>query len=189
VGQIQEASPRLWRMQMRRAEFRGARFHVESEHYASGRRIAMHIYPKRDDPYAEDMGRTPRSYDITGYVIENDKGLGPAGFNAIDYRRARDRLIDALEQEAPGQLVIPTQRIQGLVRCMGYSRTESRDRGGYCLFEMKFIEYGRPGNDQVAQNTQDTANQSASNLNNTAAQNFNNSASVRFVGPGGQPTV
>jgi prophage DNA circulation protein len=183
MGQIQDASPRPWRKEYMPARFREARFHVETEHYASGRRIANHVFPKREDPYAEDMGRVPRSYDITGYVIEFDKRLG------MDYRKARDQLIEALEKIGPGTLVIPTQRILGQVCCMGYSRTESRDKGGYCTFEMKFTEYGRPGNLNPAGNTQVNAQAASQALNNQAAQNFNNSAPVRFVGPGGQPTV
>jgi prophage DNA circulation protein len=107
-----------------------------------------------------------RTYDVTGYLIEYDKRIG------LDYRKPRDRLIAALEEEAPGQLVLPTLSVIGLVRCMGYSTSESRERGGYCTFEMKFIEYGRPGNQIVAVNTQASANAAATNLNNQAASSF-----------------
>ena len=46
-----------WRSKWMPAKFRNARFHVESAVRESGRRIVSHEFPKRDVPYAEDMGR------------------------------------------------------------------------------------------------------------------------------------
>ena len=58
-----------WRTRLRAAHFKGAQFHVEQQMRSSGRRVVLHEYPKRDDPYAEDMGRHAVAYRITGYVI------------------------------------------------------------------------------------------------------------------------
>jgi prophage DNA circulation protein len=44
------------------ASFRGVIFHVETGGKSSGRRTVTHEYPKRDDPYAEDMGRVARHF-------------------------------------------------------------------------------------------------------------------------------
>src|SRR5215471_13430342 len=77
------------------ASFKGAVFHVEQQVRSSGRRTVEHEYPKRDLPYAEDMGRHAVRYNVTGYVI------GP------NYLLEKEDLIQALESEDAGQLVDP----------------------------------------------------------------------------------
>ena len=72
------------------ATFRLAPFHVDANSRTSGRRIVLHEFPKRDTPYAEDMGRSARRFPVTGYVI------GP------DYQIWRELLVLALEAEGPG---------------------------------------------------------------------------------------
>lgn len=121
--------PTPWRSRMLRASFRGAPFHVEAGGRLSGRRTVLHEYPKRDDPYAEDMGRLARKFQVTGYLI------------GATYLRLRDNLIYALEIEGPGTLTLPTFG-QMNVQCPTYSVTEVRERGGYCVFEMLFVEAG-----------------------------------------------
>jgi len=164
---IASRSPRPWRLQLRMAMFRQAAFHVELLAQGSGRRIALHEYPKRDDPYAEDMGRRAKTFDITGYLIENDPRLG------VDYRRARNDLIQACELEGPGLLITPSLgELQ--VACMQYSVQENRERGGYCIFSMRFVEAGRPGNQISFSNTQGTAAAATAALNTQAATSFGN---------------
>jgi len=162
---IAERSPRPWRLELRMAMFRGAPFHVETNSRLSGRRIALHEYPKRDLPYAEDMGRRTRQFEVTAYLIENDHRLG------IDYRRARNALIDACEQEGPGLLVLPTLPEMQVV-CGSYTVIEGRERGGYCVFEMRFTEYGKPGNQISFTNTQASAAGATAGLNTQASSHF-----------------
>src|SRR5262245_59263736 len=114
-GWIVERSPEPWRERLRPASFRNAIFHVEVGGKTSGRRIALHEYPKRDTPFAEDMGRRTRVYDITGYVIEWDRQLGR------DYTKPRDTLIEALEKEGPATLIHPTLHDDLKVVCERYS--------------------------------------------------------------------
>jgi prophage DNA circulation protein len=71
-----------WRTRMQPASFRGAGFLVEGHDGEVGRRLAVHEYPERDLPYAEDLGRKARVFKITGLVI------GP------DYMAQRDALLD-----------------------------------------------------------------------------------------------
>src|SRR5262245_43356359 len=85
-----------WRRSLLPASFRGAGFHVELSSFGSGRRIALHEYPKRDTPYAEDMGRRAKRIGVTGYLI------GP------NYLTPKARLNAALQEEGPGTLVHPT---------------------------------------------------------------------------------
>jgi prophage DNA circulation protein len=117
------------------AFFRMAPFHVDANSRTSGRRVVLHEFPKRDTPYAEDMGRSARRFPVTGYVI------GP------DYQIWRELLVLALEAEGPGLLVLPTllQRDTILVQAREYTVRETRQAGGMAEFEMQFVEAGETG--------------------------------------------
>jgi prophage DNA circulation protein len=117
------------------AFFRMAPFHVDANSRTSGRRVVLHEFPKRDTPYAEDMGRSARRFPVTGYVI------GP------DYQIWRELLVLALEAEGPGLLVLPTllQRDTILVQPREYTVRETRQAGGMAEFEMQFVEAGETG--------------------------------------------
>ena len=116
-----------WRDNLRPASYRGAVFYLSQAAGASGRRLAVHEYPQRDEPFAEDMGRSTRRFTLTGYV------LGP------DYMAARDALIQACEVEGPGPLVHP-YRGEIQVSCESVRWTESQEEGGICRFELSFVE-------------------------------------------------
>ena len=129
------APPRpTWRTNWLQALFRDAIFFVENQSRASGRRVALHQYPKRNVPYAEDMGRAARRFIIQGYLI------GPF------YHELKDKLITALETDGPGKLRLPMQYMKSDVNVMvqSYSISEARERGGMCGIEMDFVEYGDP---------------------------------------------
>jgi prophage DNA circulation protein len=123
-----------WRDKYKQAWFRGAFFHVDTDRRSGGRRVALHQYPKRSIPYAEDLGRQANGFSVAGYLI------GP------DYLVAKDTLIQALEQDGPGllRLPLPYAMADMTVMVRGYAVTESRERGGMCTAEMEFVEYGTP---------------------------------------------
>jgi prophage DNA circulation protein len=153
MSTIFDASPTaVWRQNLMPASFRSAFFHCESNARESGRRIVEHEFPKKDYPYAEDMGRHFREFTIRGYCIvfpvpKQPVVLRPSQFQAAtvlftnDYRIPRNALIDALETEGPGTLQLPTQLMQNVV-CTRYRLTEEEKFGGYCTFDMTFQEYG-----------------------------------------------
>jgi prophage DNA circulation protein len=149
-----------WRDKYQQASFRGAIFYTESDARSSGRRVALHQYPKKDQPYAEDMGRRAVHHPITGYLI------GP------NYLGPRDALIDALEKEGPGQLIHPLLRPMQVI-CETYTVTENRERGGYCTFEMQFVEAGSDAGSSPSAATASIAAQSASDTSSGAAANLN----------------
>jgi prophage DNA circulation protein len=62
-------SPSSWRRHWVQAQFRDAIFYVETDARGSGRRVALHQYPKRNIPYAEDMGRSAITIQVNGYCI------------------------------------------------------------------------------------------------------------------------
>jgi prophage DNA circulation protein len=123
-----------WRQKFQQAWFRGAIFYVDADARAGGRRVALHQYPKRNIPYAEDMGRTANNFSVQGFLI------GP------NYLDDRDILIACLEQDGPGllRLPMPYQGSDVQVMVQSYIVTETRQQGGYCTVEMTFVEYGDP---------------------------------------------
>lgn len=118
-----------WRDALQPASFRGAAFGVVDIETSIGRRAALHEYPLRDDPYAEDLGKKAREYSINAFVIGDD------------YFSARDALVKALEDTSAGTLVHPTLGIlsvQPLVSRLNFKNTE----GGIEYFQLKFVEAG-----------------------------------------------
>src|SRR5215213_9033410 len=121
-------------------------FHVESGARTSGRRVVSHEYPKRNENYAEDMGRQARRFQFTGYLIYKPSSgvLQIQGSIRYNYVQQRQRLYEALEKDDADRLVHPVFAPGGiLVMCERFTMTESRDRGGFTQFEMSFIEAGK----------------------------------------------
>ncbi|SES28049.1 Mu-like prophage DNA circulation protein [Vreelandella subterranea] len=67
------------------AEFRGVTLYLERGSISPGRRVQVHEYPLRDDPYVEDLGRKLREWQVIGYLLGED------------YDIQRNQLADALE--------------------------------------------------------------------------------------------
>ncbi len=153
-----------WRAALQPASLGGAGFHVEVGSQASGRRIALHEYPKLDTPYAEDMGRRARRWPTTGYCI------GPY------YLQDRDALTAVLEVEGPFTFVHPSLG-ENQVVCEGYSVTEVREKGGFCIFEMQFVEAGASPDNSVTDDTQAQVGSSADSASTTAAASLDSGLS------------
>lgn len=116
-----------WRDRMGPASFRGVPFFVETAEREGGRRTVLHEYPLRDKPFAEDMGRRARSFQVDGHVVGED------------YLASRDALIAALEESGPGELVHPyygTLRVS----CTKFRVRESSVDGGTARFGIDFDE-------------------------------------------------
>jgi prophage DNA circulation protein len=71
-------------------------FYTRSNTTTVGRRNAEHIYPFRDTPWMEDIGRGARRYSIIGFMVGDD------------VIAQRDRMQRELERAGPGVLVHPT---------------------------------------------------------------------------------
>jgi prophage DNA circulation protein len=153
-----------WRERLVPASFRGIKFHVESAVTVRGRRIAVHEYPKRDTPYSEDMGRHTRRFNIQAYLL------------GANYDANRDLLQDALELEGAGMLTVyqvaaHAWRLNVVVE--EFSITEQRERGGFCMFEMRFVEVGTPANEVAFAQTQAVITDRARELENAAVDASN----------------
>lgn len=118
-----------WKDKLQPASFRGVPFEVEGDDGTFGRRVQVHEYPQRDKPFAEDLGRETREFQITGFVV------GP------DYLAARDRLLAALEEPGAGTLVHPWYGSMQVVAKPARVSHSTRD-GGMCTLQLVFVEAG-----------------------------------------------
>lgn len=132
--------PSAWRDDLLPAHFDGRPFHVESGSRESGNRIVVHEFPKKNDPYSESMGKRAIAFAVRGYCIVYPNDSGQELYQR-DYRRARDRLMERLEDGTPGVLQLPTFKPMK-VKCQRYRMTEEDKLGGYVVFDMQFVEAG-----------------------------------------------
>lgn len=142
---LQLKSGIAWRQYLKRASFRSCPFYVDTGVRESGRRVVQHEFPKRDVPYAEDMGRRAREFTVRGYLIvfANDTQFPNDPLKRKNYIDARDKLIAALEStDGPANLQLPLLGVLNVV-CQRYRVTEEEKLGGYCVFDMTFTEFGQ----------------------------------------------
>lgn len=118
-----------WKDNLRPASFRGFGFFIKTSSVAGGRRAVQHQYPNRETPYTEDMGRAARTYELEGHVIGDD------------YFEAKDRLLEVLEKQGPGELIHPYFGSK-MVQVSEVSITESTLEGAIAVFSAKFMEAG-----------------------------------------------
>lgn len=155
-----------WKDKLQPASFRGVPFEVESDGMEAGRRTQVHEYPKRDKPYAEDLGRATRKVTLTAFVI------GP------EYMAARDKLLGALEEEGPGTLVHPWYgSLQVSVESVQVRH--HRADGGYCSFDLGFVEAGELTFPTASSSTAGQVRMAADDLSTASLGDF---ASVFNVG-------
>jgi prophage DNA circulation protein len=160
------------------ASFRNAPFFCEANSRDNGRRIVQHEFPKKELPYAEDMGRRAKTFTIRAYCITHpftQQGPFLDGLYNVDYRVTRDALVTALEQAGPGTLVFSTRPSENVV-VTRYRLSEEERFGGYCTFDIEFAEFGLP-----PQYLTPSAN--TSTALNTAADTLRAQAKSGMAGP------
>ena len=111
--------------QYMQGSFRDVPFFIESHEFESGRRKQDNEWIKKAS--SEDRGQRIRKYQLEVYV------LGP------DYMTERNKLVEALEEEGPAYLVHPYFG-QLYVQAGKFTLTENKNEGGYCVFNIAFIE-------------------------------------------------
>lgn len=109
------------------ASFRGVPFFVETVDATTGRRLVVHEFPFRDDPFVENLGRRARKFRVDGYLLGDD------------YLVQKAALIDAIEAEGSGALVLPYYPLK---RAIGETAAvrESRAEGGFAIVSVEFCE-------------------------------------------------
>lgn len=120
-----------YRDRLRKASFRGVEFQVSSSDYGGGRRSVVHEYPGREEPFTEDLGGHAEGFKIEAFVLGDDYDLD------------RDRLLLALSEPGPGELIHPylgVKRVQVLGK---YRVRESSVDGRMARFSITFVEAGQ----------------------------------------------
>ena len=120
-----------WLSLYRPASFRGVPFYVEVAEATGGRRLAVTELLDQDDADVADMGGAEKRYPVTAYLI----GDG--------YFAARDALRRACDARGAATLVHPYYGTL-TVRSGAYRVRDERDRGGYCVFEVEFVQSAPP---------------------------------------------
>ncbi len=166
-----------WRDQLRKASFRGVEFLVDSAEGQIGRRTVLHEYPLREKPYVEDLGRRARQFTIEAYVLATAATGG-------DYMPQRDRLVAAIEQAGPGQLVHPYLG-EMRISITDAKLRESTAEGGMARFTLTCIEAGEVVFPQAVAGTQSLVSQkadaAAAQSNKEFAKKFSVKALPDFV--------
>ena len=131
--------PSCWRQSFQPASFKGATFWCEVNNFEAGHRLVIHEFPKKDKCYTESMGKRHFAFSIRAYCIQN---VRPGPGSDRDYRRPRDRLLQALEEGGKGTLILPFQREKANreVMCRQFRMTEEDRLGGYVVFDIQFVE-------------------------------------------------
>lgn len=125
---------------MRAGSFRAVPFVIEGGEQEGGRRLALHEYPDRDEPYPEDLGRRARRFSLDVFV------------HGDAYMAARDELVAALEESGPGVLIHPYRgRLSVVVEA--YSVSERTDDGGVARFSLTLLESGEQPQPEVSEAT------------------------------------
>lgn len=118
-----------WRDQYQAASFRGVPFYVERAESEFGRRTQLHIFPNKDLPYSEDLGRRPREYSLDGYLLGDD------------FYAQKDKFVEAIEAPGPGQLIHPYYGVL-LVSCTSCRFTDTNKELGIARMSLAFQESG-----------------------------------------------
>jgi prophage DNA circulation protein len=119
----------LWFEQLQPGSWRGKSFVTEADQTITGRRIALHEYPYRDTVWAEDLGRLPRRFVFTAFLVGDD------------VYQQRNAMVQACEQVGKGTLVHPTF---GSVECVLLDARfgERTERGRVVEINFAFIAAG-----------------------------------------------
>jgi prophage DNA circulation protein len=118
-----------WWRQLQPGKWRGVGFVMDTGQTHAGRRTALHEYPYRDTVWVEDLGRLPRRFAFSAFLVGDD------------VYQQRDRMIAACEQPGAGTLVHPTM---GSIKCVlvDFSTTDRRERGRVVEISFAFVTAG-----------------------------------------------
>lgn len=118
-----------WRDRLTRATLGDFEFLTESHEAQSGRRLVVHTFPGRDAHELEDFGLKPNTNRLNAYFIGADYDLRANAFTAL---LAKPGAVD---------LIHPWLGFMR-VRARDWSRSESNDKGGYCVISIDLIAEG-----------------------------------------------
>ena len=166
-GTASDTAPRTttpqtsWLGTLQPASWRGIPFAVRASEYRRGRRQAVHEYPKRDLPWAEDMGRASRIVGFAGFVVGDDC-----------FAQAQALLV-AAEQEGPGALVHPSLGNLTVSLVEPLTASERMELGRVVELRFEFVETGVPLYPSTSVSTQADVSDKADATNEASADQWN----------------
>lgn len=120
--------PTPWRDQLaKQASYKAVPFFYDSHEFTGGKRIVDHLFPYRDAPFTESLGKKQRVFTIDAYVLGED------------YFKQRDKLLEALESDGAGTLIHPYLGKKN-VDVVDFTLTESSAEGGIARISITFHE-------------------------------------------------
>jgi prophage DNA circulation protein len=158
-----------WRDELRRASWRGIEFDVLVTESRFGRRTALHEYPFRDAVWVEDLGRGARRMHLVGYLVGDDVA------------QQQDEMIEAAEQEGPGELVHPTLGLRQ-VSLVEFGTSARHELGRVIELSFVFVEGEQRLYPASAIATGDAVAQAASALEAASEGSFLGSLQVAAQG-------
>lgn len=157
IGDLFGPGAGSWEASLQKASFGGVPFGVTTARTHAGRRTAVHVYPYRDDVWAEDQGKLPRQFRIHGFLIEDSLVYGGGGVVA-----QREALISVCETSGPKTLVHPTFGTVQSVVCVGGIEVEERkDLGRVFEFTMTAMVTGERQYPGTEESTEDAVGEAA----------------------------
>lgn len=116
---------RNWMADLWPTSFKGVHFWAERDKHSFGKRLVVHEFPGRDDPFIVDLGAKAQTFDFTAYFIGDTSD------------READALVQAFLSGGPGPLVLPAQG-PVMARAHTAQRDREKDKEGYFAFSMQF---------------------------------------------------
>jgi prophage DNA circulation protein len=152
------------------ASFNGVPFAVLDNRIATGRRLAVHEYPFRDTPWAEDLGKRARRISFSAFVLGDDVRVQALALLAV------------CELPGPGLLIHPEYG-PGLWQIESVESEERWDKGRYVEFRLAFVEPGQVLYPTSGADTQAGTMSAADNATDAADMDFSDGV------PGGDVTI
>mgnify|MGYP000176792358 CR=1 FL=1 len=118
-----------WQDTLRQASFKNFEFGTLSHSRSGGRKVKVHEFVGKDEPYVEDLGKVTATFSIDAFL------------HGDDYHIKRDDFIKVLEEKDPGVLIHPyLGRINASIT--EFELSEDHKEGKFCKFSLNFIYAG-----------------------------------------------
>jgi len=124
-----------WTQHLVLASWRGVPFATRKAAIRPGRQTAVHTYPYRDVVWVEDLGRNPRPYRITGFLVDGDPKI-----SRLPIFTQRASMMAACETSGTGILIHPSLTSKSVALIGGAEMTESSEFGGCIEISFEFLE-------------------------------------------------
>lgn len=120
---------RDWQASLWPGSFGGVPFLIEKVKGQFGKRVVVHEFPNRDDPFAEELGQAAQYFDIVAYIADD--------FADVE----ADDLVAMLVSYGP-QMLTGADMTPQLCIFKNGARDHERDKLGYVGLSLNFVVQG-----------------------------------------------